>query len=316
MAAATPSTPPLPAARSASPSEATLSATLSSVFLDAARLCAVRLNADMAGIFEPLETEDGFRVSIAPAVLPPNTVAPTAQVIPAAGSMADYALTTGNVVVSPNLALETRFAETFLRSQGMCAALMLPLWSDDRVLCLMSVFRTQAQEFMLDEVWYLERIADALARLFEAAQQQSDSGGPAPFVSPDERLQVLEQLQSQVAAAEAHERQIAAALGSSPEDFRVSPRHDYPYYQKIAPMIDDQPPSWDDFVDVQCGDLSGGGISIWLSDKPSFRELVVALGRAPSLTHFAARVVYVREAIRAGRTMYQVGCQFLNRVYL
>jgi hypothetical protein len=286
------------------------------VFLDAARFCAVRLNADLAGIFEPLDAGLSFRALVASTVLAPPATVPVARTIPAAGSMADYALATGNVVVSPDLVAEARFADKFLRGQGLRSALMLPLWSGDRPLCLMGVFRSRAQEFMLDEVWYLERIADALARLGDAAQQQADGGGPAPFVSLDERLQVLEQLQSQLVAAEAHERQIAATLGGSPEDFRVSPRHDYPYYQKIAPVFDGQAPAWDDFVDVQCGDLSGGGISIWLSDKPSFRELIVALGRPPSLTHFAARVVYVREAVRAGRTMYQVGCQFTHRVYL
>lgn len=270
----------------------------------------------MAGVFEPLATHDTLRARITPVGPGVGDVYPAAQVVPAVGSMADYALATGNVVVSPDVCADTRFADSFLRNQGVRAALVLPLWNADCPIGLLGVFRSRAQEFMLDEVWCLERIADALVRLVAAVQQGTDGETVPLLMSSDDRFEMIERLQAQVAAAEANEQRIAATLGGSPADFRVSPRHDYPYYQKIAPLIGNQRPTWDDFVDVQCGDLSGGGISIWLSEKPSFREMIVALGRPPSLTHFAARVVHVRKAQRAGRTMYQVGCQFLRRVYL
>jgi hypothetical protein len=289
---------------------------LSPVFFDAARFCGGRLGADRAGVFEPVDDGELFRSQIAPTTMEPGEQIPTPQLISAAYSMAEHAFTTGNVVVSPDLVEEKRFDDAFLRDQGVRAALMLPLWVADEPVCLLGVFRCRPQEFMLDEVWYLERIADSLASLVEVAGRPADDRPPVPIGKADERLRVLEQLETQLNAAAANERLLAASMGSSPEDFRVSQRHEYPYNQMIAPIHDDRMPTWDDFVKVPCGDLSGGGISLWLGEKPNFRELVVALGRPPSVMHFAARVVYAREGRRAGRMMYQVGCQFLRRVYL
>jgi hypothetical protein len=286
---------------------------LSWLFLDAARFCAARMGAEMAGVYEPVAEEGQMRAVVAPSRLDPGAGQPPLQRVDVRETIAEYALTTGNVTSSPDLESDRRFRDPFLSGLGARSALILPVCVEDRIVCLLGVFRPIVHDFTLDEVWYLERIAKALAPLVETVGYAWEA--PA---SLNERLHVLEQLQDQISAAETNEQQLAAVLSRppSPADFRVSPRHDYPYKQKIAPIHGEQLPSWDDFVEVPCGDLSGGGISLWLADKPDFREVVVALGRAPSVTHFSARVVYVREAVRAGRTMYQVGCQFLKRIYL
>lgn len=290
---------------------------LSWLFLEAARFCAVRMEADKAGAFEPLGSGESIRVIVTAASAKPGEAQSEESVIPAAGTMAAYALGTANVCVSPDLESDRRFDDRFLRDLGVQSALMLPVSVQDNPVGVLGVFRSEPQEFTLDEVWYLERIADSLSQLVETAGWQSNPAAAA-IATTDDRLEVLQRIQDQITAAEANERQLEAALSTPPSraDFRVSPRHDYPYCQKIAPIHGDQMPTWDKFVEVQCGDLSGGGLSLWLSNKPDFREIVVALGRAPSVTHFSARVVHVRKTTRAGRTMYQVGCQFIGRVYL
>jgi hypothetical protein len=97
---------------------------------------------------------------------------------------------------------------------------------------------------------------------------------------------------------------------------RSSPRHKFPYLQKIAPMADGKVPAAAEFYDVRCRDLSGRGISIVLDEPPEFDHLVVALGRAPDLSHVTARVVRVEPFDHAGVTKHLVGCQFIGRASL
>jgi len=296
---------------------------LSVVFLDAARCCGARLLADMAGIFEPVDGGESLRAEIAATAPEPDSAPPAATLIPVQGTLAAYALATGNAAMSPDLEAEQRFDDRFLRQLGIRSGLILPVWLEGQPVCLLGVFRTTPHDFMLDEVCYLERVGDALAQLAEVAGWHGSADASATTVSREESLRTMEEVQGHLAAGEFNEQQLAAMLdGRSGPECRVSPRHQYPYCQKIAPIYGDQMPDWNDFEEVQCGDLSGGGISIWMAEQPSFRELIVALGRPPAVAHFAARIVYVREVRhgcevrRAGRWMYQVGCQFLRRVYL
>ena len=100
------------------------------------------------------------------------------------------------------------------------------------------------------------------------------------------------------------------------EELRSSPRNPYPYRQKIASMRSDQMPSEEDFFEVDCCDLSGGGMSFCLDDRPEFEDLVVALGRPPLVMHFSARVVHVAPVDRECGTVCRVGCRFQQRVHL
>jgi len=97
---------------------------------------------------------------------------------------------------------------------------------------------------------------------------------------------------------------------------RVTLRRAYRYVQRIAPVIDDVMPKPDQFVEVQCNDISAGGISFFLDKPPDFDSLVVALGREPALTYFTARVARVAGVDQDGPKVYLVGCKFTGRARL
>ena len=70
-------------------------------------------------------------------------------------------------------------------------------------------------------------------------------------------------------------------------------RWEYPYRQWVAPIVDGRIPSRRDFFEVQCKDISGGGIAFLVSFPPELENVVVGLGRSPALTYFVARVMRV-----------------------
>jgi hypothetical protein len=73
-------------------------------------------------------------------------------------------------------------------------------------------------------------------------------------------------------------------------------------------------PSRKDFVPVECRDISAGGVAFYMSGRPDFDHLVVALGRHPNQTFFTARVVRAEPTERDGQTQYLVGCRFSGRI--
>lgn len=97
---------------------------------------------------------------------------------------------------------------------------------------------------------------------------------------------------------------------------RSSKRHEFPYMQKVAPLVGGKVPPPEKFFSVRCKDLSGGGVSLLLNRRPDFDLLVISLGAAPTASHVTARVVRVEERKRNGRTQYLVGCQFIGRAQL
>ena len=46
-----------------------------------------------------------------------------------------------------------------------------------------------------------------------------------------------------------------------------------------------------DFFEVDCCDISAGGLAFYLDLAPNFEKLIVTLGKPPAVTHFAAQVV-------------------------
>jgi PAS domain S-box-containing protein len=105
----------------------------------------------------------------------------------------------------------------------------------------------------------------------------------------------------------------AAASG---RELRTSPRRTFQFQQSIAPMYGSTLPSRNKFFEVNCKDISAGGISFFLSQHPDFTSLLVALGRPPGVTYFTARVVRVTEVQENGKTQFMVGCRFIGRVHL
>jgi PAS domain S-box-containing protein len=124
-----------------------------------------------------------------------------------------------------------------------------------------------------------------------------------------------------------HAEREAAGRGTPPQgaapqsrpagrELRSSPRRDYRYRQKIAPMVDGLRPSKRSFFEVVCKDISAGGISFFMNRLPDFDTLVLALGNEPAVSHFTARVMRVARVEEEGRIRYLVGCRFLGRINL
>jgi len=131
-------------------------------------------------------------------------------------------------------------------------------------------------------------------------------------VPPDEPQRADEQA---APAAAGREEARAAAQPSVPER-RSSPRRPYHYRQLIAPVDGDQLPPLESFIEVECEDISAGGLSFFLPERPNFKQVVVALGQAPFMTHFKADVVRVVEVSDESDPRFLVGCRFAGRVYL
>ncbi len=96
----------------------------------------------------------------------------------------------------------------------------------------------------------------------------------------------------------------------------ASPRRPFQCHQMIAPVIGDAMPSEADFFEVDCCDISASGLSFYLNHLPEFDRLIVALGKPPALTHFAAQVVRYVEKVNRGKLQYLVGCRFLGPAQL
>ncbi|MGQ9575755.1 MAG: GAF domain-containing protein [Thermoguttaceae bacterium] len=99
-------------------------------------------------------------------------------------------------------------------------------------------------------------------------------------------------------------------------ELRSSPRRAFKYYQMIAPMFGGVLPKRKKFFEVECEDISAGGIAFYMNRPPDFDTLVVALGRPPAESYLTARVVRVAKKERDGQRLYLVGCRFTGRVNL
>ena len=104
--------------------------------------------------------------------------------------------------------------------------------------------------------------------------------------------------------------------GTDRKELRASPRRFFQYRQMIAPVVGDAMPSEADFFEVDCCDISAGGLSFYLNRVPDFDRLIVALGKPPALTHFAAQVVRYVEKVNRGEPQYLIGCRLLGRAQL
>jgi PAS domain S-box-containing protein len=100
------------------------------------------------------------------------------------------------------------------------------------------------------------------------------------------------------------------------KDLRSSPRRAFRCSQRIAPILGGQLPGPGDFFEVECEDISAGGIAFHLNRPPDFETLVIALGKPPQQSHVSARVVRCTKDKREGAGGYLVGCSFTGKVSL
>lgn len=166
------------------------------------------------------------------------------------------------------------------------------------------------------EVCHKLELAEAVARQSAAAVRElrqrlaeqplgrrAGRDGPPPAAAEDYTAQGAEP-----------ESAPAAARPSGAER-RRSPRRPYRYRQLIAPC-GEQMPAAEDFIEVDCADISAGGLSFYYPERPAFSQVIVALGQAPFLTHFKAKVVRVVDLSNEAENRFLVGCQFTGRVHL
>lgn len=127
-------------------------------------------------------------------------------------------------------------------------------------------------------------------------------------------------------AAEASAAMLAATGGASqPNPFhtisdanfasaRSSPRRAYPYRQLVAALEVGVSPDQLSFTEVQFLDISAGGVSFRLETRPAFDMVVLALGVRPNVHYIRAKIVNVSPQEEGGRSVYHVGCRFLERL--
>ena len=98
------------------------------------------------------------------------------------------------------------------------------------------------------------------------------------------------------------------------EAMRSSPRKKYTCNQRIGPMHGGLLPTTDEYFNVECNDISKGGISFYLKRPPGCEQFAVVLGQKPKITILAAKVVNTKEVEHDDQQMYLVGCQFIDRI--
>lgn len=84
-------------------------------------------------------------------------------------------------------------------------------------------------------------------------------------------------------------------VGISPQgknaERRRQRREPFPTVQRIAPRREQRTPDESDFIEVVCHDLTRGGFSFFLPDKPDFDLLVAAFSGAAGVIYAGAEVV-------------------------
>ena len=96
-------------------------------------------------------------------------------------------------------------------------------------------------------------------------------------------------------------------------DRRNGRRKGYEAMQWLAPFEPGRPIRRESFREVRCRDISLGGFSYFLLERPDYDEVVVALGAYPNMTYVRAKVMHVAKDLPTPGT-YLVGCRFAERL--
>lgn len=266
---------------------------VSTLLAEMARVVAQILRADRAGLIELGDDGQSLRQTLwgLPAQEPsePHVETLSRQ---AESSLAAHSLQAGRTVHSDDLAADSRFSDTLLNSLGLKSGLCVPVLFHDIPLCLLGAYREREEPFTPAEAQAAEKIAAQVAHLIGAIRGE------------EARLAALPN------------RASSGSEEQEPWQARRSPRHEYRFPQLIAPYEGEKLPERGDFYEVDCRDLSSGGIALYLSRPPMFETLVVALGRPPQLRYVTAKVARVEPIKEEGQDLYVVGCRFTGKVAL
>ena len=130
---------------------------------DAATLVAEVLRARFGGVGEV--KSESLVLSVLPVGDNGTAATPREHHCPLsdAGSMAAFALRSGNATVSADLDKETRFRDIYLRSLNIAAALTVPLHVNGKPFGVLAAYAGRRRDFSLDDVAFAETISHLLS---------------------------------------------------------------------------------------------------------------------------------------------------------
>lgn len=85
--------------------------------------------------------------------------------------------------------------------------------------------------------------------------------------------------------------QDANPIESTGHERRRYERHRYQFPQLLAPFRGDTPPKINELREVQCVDLSAGGLSFFWPTQPDFEFAIVGLGKRPQLIFMKLQIL-------------------------
>ena len=91
-------------------------------------------------------------------------------------------------------------------------------------------------------------------------------------------------------------------------------RHPYPTWQYMAPFANDALPDPACFRQVQCHDISGGGLSFFTPESSLNERVVISVGSPPEQIFLEARITNTRAMPLEGKTTLLAGCRFVRRL--
>jgi len=84
--------------------------------------------------------------------------------------------------------------------------------------------------------------------------------------------------------------------------------------QRVAPCTADNLPTLDEFTSVRCFDLSRKGFSYLLPQPPAYETILAELSLPNQRVYVKARVAHITGMTVDGAFVFQVGCEFTDRV--
>ena len=99
-------------------------------------------------------------------------------------------------------------------------------------------------------------------------------------------------------------------------DRRARARREYPYMQRVAPLVGNRMPRPDAFTERKCHDISSRGFAFLAHEKPDFDRVVVSFGTAPHEVHLTAEIRHATPKAGSNPPVYIVGCCYTGRVPL
>ena len=98
------------------------------------------------------------------------------------------------------------------------------------------------------------------------------------------------------------------------QDDRRTVRYPYHRSQYVASYEEGHVPEPGDFRQVECHEISTGGLSYLCRERPLSQFLVISLGDEERPIYMKVRVAHVRDVCWQGKACFRVGCEFLERL--